>query len=126
MRENLNFFDDLVKSHPYNEQFNIKRKVLKTKYKHAIKTAKIKCNDKIIKHSNSSQRAMWSIVNDKRQIVPDKRSSGISPNKFNDFFVGIAKKLINDLGSSVPIYADVMAGMVGIQTGGQVFSFRRI
>ncbi|KAL3273466.1 hypothetical protein HHI36_014910 [Cryptolaemus montrouzieri] len=31
----------------------------------------------------------------------NKRSSSISPNEFNDFFVGMAKKLINDLGSAV-------------------------
>nr|CAI5825267.1 unnamed protein product [Callosobruchus analis] len=112
----------------FNEDLKYMRNHLKFLYevsKHnAIKSAKIANNDKIIKSSKNSIRAMWKIINKHRKIsTKDECIPAISPNDFDIYFSSIAQILVDSTGSTD---LNPMLNLVNKTPPTSKFNFQRV
>jgi len=93
MRDHLSLLNDLYHTSK-NSAFLSQKKKARKMYRAALKKAKIDANDNFINSSDNPQRAMWSIINDRRKNCDKSPTSAvIEPKDFNKYFLNVANDI---------------------------------
>lgn len=126
MREHLQYLNDLYKHLP-NNRLKAYIQNFRNDYRKAIKTAKIKCNDRKIQGASNPSRCMWEIINDFRgkpsATNSDTDKTNMRAQDFNSYFVNIAV----DLQKQIPIEnINPIDNLQNLQTDGLEFSFKEV
>lgn len=124
LRQTLWFLNDFYKRFPSIE---LKKYISRFRlhYKKAIITAKKSANANLIKNSTNPNRCMWNIINEFRGGLKSDRvpeNSGLTPDKFNDFFVDIADGIHNKIGQSANDAIVDLSGKIKVTWGAFHFS----
>lgn len=95
MREHLNFLHEFHKRNPTETNKAIFNN-FRSDYRREINIAKKASHDNFINSHNNPQQALWKIVNSYK-VTSNNVSKNITSEQFNNYFVTVTDKIINEL-----------------------------
>lgn len=90
MREKLRFLRDLYKVIP-TEEIGRSLRCFRSRYREAIKCARMNSNARLIATSTNPNRCIWEMINKHRGKRKKEADINITPDDFNSYFTNIAR-----------------------------------